>query len=138
MYIQRKRWRLSRRTFLQGAGVSMALPWLEAMGAQAASVTNAGAMTRAEIPRRAYFSTWGFFEAGAGIPKDTGLHYTPTPTLSSLAPYKKDFTLLSGMQAFAGGHYSASCLLTGMNTNSNGIKLPSVDQQIADLYQGQT
>src|SRR5262249_45485566 len=97
--IRRNRWRLNRRTFLRAAGVSLALPWLEAMGVRSASVTNAGEITSAEIPRRAYFSHWGFFEARAGIPMTTGLNYTLTPTLSPLQPYKNDCTLISGMSA---------------------------------------
>src|SRR5262245_8527027 len=60
MYIQRNRWRMNRRTFLEAAGVSLALPWLEAMGVRSGSVTNAGEMTAAETPRRVYFSHWGF------------------------------------------------------------------------------
>jgi len=138
MNIQRKRWRMDRRTFLRAAGVSLALPWLEAMGVRSASVANAGEITAAEIPRRAYFSNWGFFEAGAAMPKDTGVDYTLTPTLSPLAPYKNDCTVVSGMKAFSGGHFQQPCLLTGMNTPTNGVKLVSVDQQIADFYQGLT
>lgn len=138
MYIQRKRWRLNRRTFLRATGVSMALPWLEAMGVNSASVSKAGEMTTSEVPRRAYFSNWGFFEAQAGMPKDTGLNYTLTPTLSPLAPVKSDCTVISELKAFSGGHYQAPCLLTGLDTPSNGVKLVSVDQQIADFYQGQT
>jgi hypothetical protein len=138
MNIQRKRWRMERRTFLRAAGVSLALPWLEAMGVRSASVTNAGEIARSEIPRRAYFSNWGFFEAAAATPKDTGLNYTLTPTLSPLAPYKSDCTVFTGMRAFSGGHSQQPCLLTGMNTPTNGVKLVSVDQQIADFYQGQT
>ncbi len=138
MLIQRKRWRMSRRTFLEAAGVSLALPWLEAMGAQSTSVSNAGAMHATEVPRRAYFSNWGFFESDAATPKDAGLNYTLSPTFSPLAPFKSDFTLLSGMRALNGGHGSHPTLLTGVNTINNGIKLPSVDQQIADFYQGKT
>src|SRR5436190_8532237 len=138
MDAQNRSWRIGRRTFLRAAGVALPLPWLEAMGAASASVTNAGEITPAEIPRRAYFSNWGFFEVAAGIPQDTGLNYTPTPTLAPLAPYKNDCTVFSGLKAFSGGHYQQLCLLTGMNTPSNGVKLVSVDQQIADFYQGQT
>jgi len=138
MNIQRNQWRMSRRTFLRAAGVSLSLPWLEAMGANSASLTKAGSLAAAEIPRRAYFSNWGFFEAMAAVPKDTGLDYTLTPTLSAMAPFKRDFTLISDLRAFSGGHYQAPCLLTGMDTPSNGLKLVSVDQQIADFYEGQT
>jgi hypothetical protein len=55
---QRNLWRLDRRTFLRAAGVSLGLPWLEAMGLRSGSVTNAGEITAAEIPRRTYFSVW--------------------------------------------------------------------------------
>src|SRR5262249_52743485 len=44
----------------------------------------------------------------------------------------------SGLPAVTGGHYQELCLLTGMNTATNGMKLVSVGQQIADFYQGQT
>jgi hypothetical protein len=138
MYIQRKRWRLNRRTFLRAAGVSLALPWLEAMGLRSHEVANAGSLTDAEMPRRAYFSNWGFFEVGAGIPSDTGLNYTLTPTLEAMRPHKSEFTLLSGMRTFTGGHGAMPCLLTGMNSKENGFKLVSVDQQIAEFYRGQT
>lgn len=138
MAIPSRSWRMDRRTFLRAAGVALPLPWLEAMGARSASLTNAGEITAAEIPRRAYFSNWGFFEVAAGMPGDTGPNYTPTPTLAPLAPYKNDFTVLSGLRAFSGGHNEQYCLLTGMNTPTNGVKLVSVDQQIADFYQGQT
>jgi hypothetical protein len=138
MYIQRKRWRMNRRTFLGSAAVSLGLPWLEAMGAQSVSVSNAGVMTSAEVPRRVYFSSWGFFNPDSGIPKLAGLNYPLTPTLSPLEPYKKDFTLFSQMKAFSGGHFAESCLLTGMNTFTNSVKLVSVDQQIADFFRGQT
>src|SRR4051794_30077776 len=126
MNIQSRPWRMDRRTFLRAVGVSLPLPWLETMGVRSASVTNAGEITAAEIPRRAYFSNWGFFEAMAGTPKDTGVNYTPTPTLAPLAPYKDDCTVFSGMRAFSGGHYQEVCLLTGMNTPTNGVKLVSV------------
>jgi len=137
MYIQRKRWRMDRRTFLRAAGVSLGLPWLEAMGGLSASVTNAGSMASTEIPRRAYFAFIGFFHPD-NIPKDTGLNYTLTPTLSPLAPYKNECTVFSGMRSFLGGHGAQTCFLSGMNGHNNGLLLPSVDQQIADFYQGLT
>ena len=67
--------------------MSLALPWLEAMGLRSGSVTNAGEIARAEIPRRAYFSVWGFFNNRA-VPKETGKDYTlPAP-----------FDVLQGLQ----------------------------------------
>ena len=79
MFTPRKPWQLDRRTFLRSAGVSLALPWLEAMGARSGSLCHAGEMTPTEIPRRAYFSVWGFFNNRA-VPKETGKDYSlPAP-----------------------------------------------------------
>jgi hypothetical protein len=121
MNIQRQQWRMSRRTFLRAAGVSLSLPWLEAMGANSTSISKAGSIAAGEIPRRAYFSNWGFFEAMAGVPKDAGPDYTLTPTLSAMAPFQKDFTLISELMAYSGGHYQQPCLLTGLDTPTNGV-----------------
>src|SRR5580698_3481364 len=93
MFIQRKRWQINRRRFLQAAGVSLALPWLEAMGANSTSVANAGAMTTSEIPRRAYFSVWGFFNNRA-VPTETGKNYSLTGPFEALKEFKDDFTLI--------------------------------------------
>jgi hypothetical protein len=137
MYIQRKRWRMSRRMFLQAAGVSLSLPWLEAMGLRSASVCNAGSLASSEIPRRCYFSIWGFFNNRA-VPKETGKDYTLTPPFDSLKDCKNDFTLFSGMQVSSGSHAGPGAFLTGVNAPSNSFRLISVDQQIAALHKGQT
>src|SRR5580658_8545109 len=103
MYIQRKRWRMNRRSFLEAAGVSLALPWLEAMGLRSGSVTNAGEIASSEIPRRAYFSVWGFFNNRA-VPKEFGKDYSLTAPFDVLQDHKNDFTLFSGMQVYSGSH----------------------------------
>src|ERR1700677_1544720 len=86
MFVQRERWRMGRRTFLQAAGVSLGLPWLEAMGLRSGSVTNAGEITSAEIPRRAYFSVWGFFNNRA-VPTETGKDYSLPAPFDALQDY---------------------------------------------------
>jgi hypothetical protein len=137
MFIQRNRWRLSRRTFLQAAGVSLALPWLEAMGLRSGSVTNAGEMTNAEIPRRTYFSVWGFFN-NRTVPKETGKDYPLPAPFDVLAEYKNDFTLFSGLRVFRGSHDGPGAFLTGANSPINSFRLISVDQQIAAFQKGKT
>jgi hypothetical protein len=137
MYIQRERWRLNRRTFLRAAGVSLALPWLEAMGLRSGSVTNAGEITGSEIPRRTYFAIWGFFNNRA-VPRDTGKNYTLTPPFDVLQKHKNDFTLFSGMQVFSGSHNGPGSFLTGKNDPTNNLRLISVDQQIAAFHKGET
>ena len=117
MNIQTNQWRMERRTFLKGLGACVALPWLEAMSAQAQNITTAGSMAASEIPRRAMFTYWGLgLEIRGFTPPDTGRNYTLTPSLQPLAPYKDDCTVMTGLTAYSGGHGSCSCLLTGVNT----------------------
>jgi hypothetical protein len=137
MFIQRNRWRLSRRTFLQAAGVSLALPWLEAMGVRSGSVTNAGEITAVEIPRRTYFSVWGFFNNRA-VPKETGKDYALPQPFDVLKDFKNDFTLFSGLRVADGSHSGPGAFLTGANGPSNSFRLVSVDQQIAAFHKGKT
>ena len=59
----RPSWHLDRRTFLRGAGLSLALPWLEAM---------AKADPPAERPKR--FCAF-FFGNGVAIPNDKSSEY---------------------------------------------------------------
>jgi hypothetical protein len=135
MNINSYNWRMPRRAFLKGLGASVALPWLEVMSANAKNITTAGSMAAAEIPRRSMFTYWGLGAEGGGFtPPDTGKNYTLTPSLASLAPFKKDCTLITGLTSFTGGHGSCSCLLTGMNTVLNFKTLTSVDQQLAAYH----
>jgi hypothetical protein len=137
MFIQRKPWQLDRRTFLRGAGVSLALPWLEAMGLRSTSVVHAGEMTPDEIPRRAYFSVWGFFN-NRNVPKETGKDYALPAPFDVLKDYKNDFTLFSGLRVSDGSHSGPGSYLTGLNAPGNNTRLISVDQQIAAFHKGKT
>jgi hypothetical protein len=135
MNINTHKWLMPRRTFLKGLGVSVALPWLEVMSANAKDITTAGSMAESEIPRRAMFTYWGLGAEITGFtPPDTGKNYTLTPSLAPLAPFKDDFTLMTGLSSFTGGHGSCCCLLTGVNTVRNAKTLTSVDQQLAAHY----
>jgi hypothetical protein len=135
MNLQTNHWRMARRTFLKGLGASVALPWLEAMSENAKSITSAGSMSAAEIPRRTMFTYWGLgLEVRAFTPADTGRNYALTPSLQPLAPFKDDCTVMTGLTSFSGGHGSCSCLLTGVNTFRNAKTMISVDQQIAAFH----
>jgi hypothetical protein len=132
VYINTHNFRIPRRTFLKGLGVSVALPWLEVMSVNAQSVTNAGSMAPHEIPRRAMFTYWGLgVEISGFTPAETGRNYTLPPSLRPLAPFKDDMTVMTGLTSFTGGHGSCCCLLTGVNTVRNARTLMSVDQQLA-------
>jgi uncharacterized protein DUF1552 len=95
MFITRKH--LSRRTFLQGAGATLALPFLEsmipAMTAQAA--TNSGTRIGfVYVPHGAIMDRW--------TPKTEGADFEFTPILKPLEPFRQYVNVVSGL-----GHKAA-------------------------------
>ena len=125
---------MPRRTFLKGAGITLALPWLDAMSVHADSLTKAGSIGAGETPRRAMFTFWGLGINGRDFtPVDTGTNYTVTPILKPLEALRKDFTVISGMKLnFSGGHTGDRSFLSGTNTRSAGCKFRvSCDQELA-------
>lgn len=100
---------LSRRTFLRGVGVGMALPFLDAM-------RPAFAADKAEIPRRMVA-----VETNMGIvpqfffPEKAGKEYAATPYLERLAKFRDRFSVFSGVShpGVTGGHAAEKCFLTG-------------------------
>jgi len=132
---------IPRRTFLKGAGISLALPWLEAMSICGGSVATAGSITPAETPRRAVFCFFGLGINGRDFtPADKGLDYTVTPILMPLEPLRRDFTVISGLRlTYSGGHVGDRTFLTGTNTRSASAKLRvSCDQELAQAIGRQT
>lgn len=101
--------KLSRRTILRASGVSMALPFLDAMRpAMAAEDTTA--------PRRMVC-----IETNMGIlpryffPEGDGVEYKASPYLERLADHRKQMTVFSGVSlpGVTGGHAAQKCFLTG-------------------------
>jgi hypothetical protein len=84
---------LSRRAMLRGAGVTLALPLLDAMQPRAAR----GAAVEAP-PKRLVFI---YASTGVAVPSWTpqgeGASYQLSPTLDNLADFKDDFLVLSGL-----------------------------------------
>ena len=139
--MSKKSWQLSRRTFLQGSGVAMALPFLDSM---------ADADDAQELPRRfcsVYFpfgvslppekhehAEWNWFPEGGG--KD----FRFRNVLRSLEPLKENVTVLGGISHPSGhkmgGHDTGDIFLTGASFHgsdfSNSISL----DQFAALEMG--
>jgi len=133
--------RLDRRTLLRGAGVALALPWLESMSVQSTRAANAGGIADTERPRRAIFCYWGLGLNGRDYtPVDAGKHYTLTKILQPLERHRDEFTVISGMMlTHGGGHTGDRCFLTGTATHSATTKLRiSCDQQLAAVVGKQT
>lgn len=105
---------LSRRTFLRGAGVAMAIPMLDAM-TPAFGAGVAGSSAAGELPRRMVA-----IQTNMGImpqfffPEKPGTEYELTPYLYQLAAHKKNMTVFSGTSypGVTGGHTADRCFLT--------------------------
>ena len=102
---------MSRRRFLQGAGVALSLPLLDAMlppFARAATTTSSPLLPCAK-PRRMFgiCNNLGL-RPDLFFPKDSGPNYTESPYLKLLREHRQDFTVFSGVSHpnVDGGHPS--------------------------------
>jgi len=143
---------LSRRTVLQGLGVSMALPWLEAMG-PATSWAAAGSSTKNPAPNRmAFFYVPNGVNMADWTPSQDGPLSEQLPhILEPLRPFKQDLLVLTGLTADkarshgdgAGDHARAlAAFLTGAQprkTDGTDIRAGiSVDQVAAARLASET
>lgn len=128
---------IDRRTFLRGAGVACALPWLQAMAPQ----------PRADRPRRlccVYFPNGaampGADDAKDGqwnwFPRGQGRDYEFTQVLQPLAPFREHLSLLGGlshpMSRELLGHMAGDTWLTAGDMRGDTYKnRVSVDQVAA-------
>ncbi len=93
---------LSRRTFLRGAGVTLALPFLNAM---APGPLRASASAPALPPKRfAFIYTPNGYNQETFLPAQTGRAWTLPAALQPLAPVQNDITLVTGLdRTYVGG-----------------------------------
>lgn len=123
--------RLSRRTFLKGAGVCLALPYLDAM-------TPAFAKVRPSAnPKRfvAVGNSFGMYPP-AFFPTASGRQYDFPELLKPLQPLQSDFTIFSGLDhGLTGGHFGVHSYLSGV-LSVDAKSMPdgniSLDQRIAE------
>src|SRR3979490_1722574 len=132
---------ISRRTVLRGAGVSLALPWLEAMMPAAAA--------KSALPvRMAFLYMPNGVNTSAWAPEGTGPEFTLSPTLQPLNDFKKKIIVARNLWNAASkdgdGHYmKEAAILTstrisktlGEDLNSHGV---SMDQVAAQKIGGAT
>jgi hypothetical protein len=130
--------RLDRRTFLRGAGVSMALPLLGAMepafGKQPAEK---------QAPKRFVAMTLGLGLLGQNLyPKQSGRGWTPSRYLQPLEDLQDKLTLVSGSShpGVTGGHSAEAAILTCNPAGSSGRakNTISLDQYLAKHLGGET
>ena len=134
---------LSRRTILRGLGVSMSLPFLEAMlprSVHAAPSTYRPLLKSGAVPvSRSIFC---YVSNGVNIldwvPESKGKGYQLSPTLEALKEHQADFSVLTGLghPRCTGGHSGADTWLTGADLRAvpgkDYTNTISIDQLIAE------
>jgi len=93
MFITKKH--LPRRMFLRGLGATVALPLLNSMIPAATSLAQTAANPKLRMgfiyfPHGAIMDSW--------TPKDAGRDFAISPILQPLEPYKKQLTIVSGLE----------------------------------------
>ena len=108
MFITKKH--LSRRTFLRGAGVTVGLPLLDAMIPAWTALAQTAASPK---PRMGFM----YFPHGAIMeqwtPAAEGTNFELTPILKPLEPFKKQLTIVSGLENKARHRASRACAQPG-------------------------
>src|SRR5258708_1524723 len=138
--------KISRRTVLRGAGVSLGLPWLEAMAP--AATTSGQAVQQAAPVRMAFLYMPNGVNTSAWAPEGVGKDFKLSPTLEPLADVKDRIIVAQNLWNQAAkdgdGHYvKEAAILTstrisktlGEDLNSHGV---SMDQVAAKRTAAQT
>ncbi len=132
---------ISRRNVLRGAGVTLALPWLESLAPRVARA-------QALAPRRRFVAIYfpdGAVTSWSPTSVGTGSAWQPSPVMAPLAAVKPYATVLSHVDNYApfGGHvepsngYTTGAFLTCANAKTGSLSLvqpycgTSVDQVLA-------
>ena len=129
--------RQTRRSFLRGVAVSLALPALECL--QPVCMQGAAALQQGRlllISNNLGVLPQHFF------PKGRGEDYTPSHYLKELSEFRRDFTVFSGLShpAVVGGHSTENCFLTAARdpTRSGFRNSISLDQFAVEKLGPQT
>ena len=132
-----KSWRLSRRAFLRGSGVSLALPFLECMRAESGPQTPPKRFAAVYFPygvvareSGAAAAEWNWTPTGAGRDFRFGKSHRV------FEPLRNDLTVLGGLShpkcRKMGGHDTADTWLTAAEMKEGHLKnTVSVDQAMA-------
>ena len=135
MHLNLKKWQISRRTFLRGAGASIALPLLDCMAALPAP-SKPKRSVFLYIPNGVNTLTWQIEKAG----KD----FQFTKTLESLERHRADVTPVSGLHhpMVLGKHHNCDRVwLTGADVPADGSAFRnsvSADQLMAEVQGAST
>jgi len=150
MFITKKH--IDRRTFLRGAGVTLALPLLESMLPAQTPLSQTAANPAASKTRfLGIFAPHGWARlpdnTGFWVPATAGKGFEMPPTLTPMTPFRDQMIVFSGWDSTGampppgssgGDHSRASCALTGVNPKKTGgsdlYGGVSIDQILAQTY----
>jgi hypothetical protein len=134
MFITKKH--LSRRTFLRGAGVTVALPFLESMVPAQTPLRNTAAVSKTRfgafyVPHGATMYKW--------TPATEGKNFEMSESLPPLEKYRDRMTVISNLAhaaatgADAGAEHarSAAIFLSGGRPQKNAVRVGETVDQIA-------
>ena len=140
MFITKKH--LSRRTFIRGAGVTLALPFLESMVPAQTPLRNTAASPKTRlgciyVPHGATMYKW--------TPATEGRNFEMSEILTPLEKYRKQLTVISNLchksatGADAGAEHarSAALFLSGAPPQKNAVRVGTTIDQIAAAAIGQ-
>ncbi|MFM1561298.1 MAG: DUF1552 domain-containing protein, partial [Roseibacillus sp.] len=124
---------LDRRSFLRTTGVSLALPWLESLGAAAGA--------KSAPPKRMVFICNALgLHSPALFPAKNGAGYESTEYLELLKDHRDDFTLFSGLSHPDQGGSEHATLMTWLsaarNPGRDGFRNSISIDQVAAERQG--
>lgn len=118
----------TRRNFLRGAGITLALPWLESLG----GIVHAA--EAAKEPRRLVLVCLplGIYRDSL-IPKQSGAGYELPEYLAPLADLRDRVTIVSGLEhpGVSGGHGAQPRIFTGVPSAERNRR--SLDQHVAGV-----
>jgi hypothetical protein len=127
---------ISRRRFLQGAGVALSLPLLDAMRPRTARAASSSLAPNAKPRRMLGICNNLGLRPDLFFPTGTGREYVASPYLKLLEAHRNDFTVLSGVSHpnVDGGHPSDISFLTAAPhpASSSFRNTISLDQYIAE------
>src|SRR6266576_399398 len=134
---------IPRRTFLRGAGVTLALPLLESMVPAVTPLR----LTAAAATKR-FVGIWHPHGAAPGYwsPLQEGKDFESSFTTKPLEPTRDRVALITGLDATAaaptadepaGAHARGACIFSGARPRTDGVSPylgPTVDQLVAQKW----
>jgi hypothetical protein len=136
-----------RRFFLRAAGVRLALPLLDSLGARVLgsglAVTALSSQAKTVRPMRMVVigNAFGFYPPSF-FPQRAGRNYDVPHLLEPLAEHRKDLSVFSGLDhGVKGGHFAVHSFLSGV-CQADAKSMPdgniSIDQRAAETVGGAT